>query len=206
MVGKFEVRKGSVQAIHAFLETFENHPDRTKVLLKCKFLSDVRSLSLHEIRSFLSPLFARYPMAASRIVLLDQGSVSMPGLYSGADVLLYPSLAEGVGLPLLEAMSMGLPSIVAPYTALLDYADKNTSVLLKDLGYGPMLDPFYGLTPETFGNAGIVTVEQVREGIKEAYEMTSKERLALSGASIEKAKEWTARNRAKDLLAIASSI
>jgi hypothetical protein len=95
---------------------------------------------------------------------------------------------------------------VAPYTALLDYADKNTSVLLKDLGYGPMLDPFYGLTPETFGNAGIVTVEQVREGIKEAYEMTSKERLALSGASIEKAKEWTARNRAKDLLAIASSI
>lgn len=204
MVGKFEVRKGSLQGIHAFLETFENHPDRTKVLLKCKFLSDVRSMSLHEIRSFLSPLFARFPMAASRVVLLDQGNLSMPALYAGADVLLYPSLAEGVGLPLLEAMSMGLPSIVAPYTALNDYADGETSVLLRDLGYAPMFDPFYGLTPDTFGEAGVVTVEQVKEGIQKAYEMSPKERAAMSQAAAEKAKSWTAYNRALELLALAA--
>lgn len=35
----------------------------------------------------------------------------MPRLYSIADVFLYPSLIEGFGLPILEAMSCGLPVV-----------------------------------------------------------------------------------------------
>jgi glycosyltransferase involved in cell wall biosynthesis len=36
----------------------------------------------------------------------------LPALYSGAEVFLYPSLYEGFGLPPLEAMACGTPSIV----------------------------------------------------------------------------------------------
>ena len=42
----------------------------------------------------------------------------LPGLYSGASLFLFPSLAEGFGLPLLEAMSCGLRSITSRNTSL----------------------------------------------------------------------------------------
>ncbi len=42
----------------------------------------------------------------------------LPGLYSGASLFLFPSLAEGFGLPLLEAMSCGLRAITSRNTSL----------------------------------------------------------------------------------------
>ena len=42
----------------------------------------------------------------------------LPALYSGADVFLYPSLFEGVGLPVLEAMSCGVPVIASRTSSL----------------------------------------------------------------------------------------
>jgi glycosyltransferase involved in cell wall biosynthesis len=42
----------------------------------------------------------------------------LPYVYSGADVFVYPSLFEGVGLPVLEAMACGVP-VVASHTSSL---------------------------------------------------------------------------------------
>ncbi len=42
----------------------------------------------------------------------------LPYLYNGADIFVYPSLFEGVGLPVLEAMSCGIPVITSNTTAL----------------------------------------------------------------------------------------
>ncbi len=42
----------------------------------------------------------------------------LAGLYSGASLFLFPSLAEGFGLPLLEAMSCGLRAITSNTTSL----------------------------------------------------------------------------------------
>ena len=42
----------------------------------------------------------------------------LAGLYSGASLFLFPSLAEGFGLPLLEAMSCGLKCITSNNTSL----------------------------------------------------------------------------------------
>lgn len=42
----------------------------------------------------------------------------LAGLYSGASLFLFPSLAEGFGLPLLEAMSCGLRSITSNNSSL----------------------------------------------------------------------------------------
>jgi len=46
-----------------------------------------------------------------RIGFVDE--VDLPALYRGAAFLLYPTLAEGFGLPLLEAMACGVPAIVS---------------------------------------------------------------------------------------------
>jgi glycosyltransferase involved in cell wall biosynthesis len=44
----------------------------------------------------------------------------LPSLYSEADVFIYPSLFEGVGLPVLEAMSCGVPVIASDSSSLTE--------------------------------------------------------------------------------------
>jgi len=44
--------------------------------------------------------------------------VDLPYLYSGAEVFLYPSLLEGFGLPILEAMACGVPVLTSNTTAM----------------------------------------------------------------------------------------
>lgn len=46
----------------------------------------------------------------------------LPALYTGADVFAYPSLYEGFGLPVLEAMACGTPVICANTSSLPEFA------------------------------------------------------------------------------------
>ncbi len=48
--------------------------------------------------------------------------VDLPALYSGADLFLFPSIYEGFGLPLLEAMGCGVPVITANISSLPEVA------------------------------------------------------------------------------------
>ena len=49
-------------------------------------------------------------------------SNQLPALYAGADAFVYPSLYEGFGLPLLEAMASGVPVLAADATSLPEVA------------------------------------------------------------------------------------
>jgi len=58
-----------------------------------------------------------------RIVHLDYVERShLPGLYRGADALLFPSWIEGFGLPLLEAMACGTPVVTSGRSAMAEVA------------------------------------------------------------------------------------
>jgi alpha-1,3-rhamnosyl/mannosyltransferase len=46
----------------------------------------------------------------------------LPGLYSGADAFLYPTLYEGFGLPVVEAMACGTPVLTSSNSALREIA------------------------------------------------------------------------------------
>jgi glycosyltransferase involved in cell wall biosynthesis len=46
----------------------------------------------------------------------------LPSLYRGADALIFPSLYEGFGLPLLEAMACGTPALTSNITAMPEVA------------------------------------------------------------------------------------
>lgn len=46
----------------------------------------------------------------------------LPALYAGADAFLFPTLMEGFGLPVLEAMAMGTPVLTSDVSSLPDVA------------------------------------------------------------------------------------
>ncbi len=61
--------------------------------------------------------------AKDRIIHLDYVERrQLAGLYSGADVFLFPSLLEGFGLPLLEAMACGTPVVTSNISAMPEVA------------------------------------------------------------------------------------
>jgi glycosyltransferase involved in cell wall biosynthesis len=55
-------------------------------------------------------------------LLSDVGDAALRGLYRSAGALAFPSLYEGFGLPLLEAMAEGLPALVGAAGALPELA------------------------------------------------------------------------------------
>jgi glycosyltransferase involved in cell wall biosynthesis len=78
------------------------------------YLSQVRGLQLHGHVRHLG-------------VVPDR---DLPGLYSAAACLAYPSLAEGFGLPILEAMACGTPVLTSACSAMAEVASE--AALLVD--------------------------------------------------------------------------
>jgi glycosyltransferase involved in cell wall biosynthesis len=79
----------------------------------------------------------------------------LPALYQGADVFVYPSIYEGFGLPVLEAMASGVPTITSNTTSLPEVAG-DAALLINPL------EPF-----EIFqGMEALATDPSLREELK----------------------------------------
>jgi glycosyltransferase involved in cell wall biosynthesis len=65
----------------------------------------------------------RKPELADRFVILGNvPDAELPSLYAASRAFIYPSLYEGFGLPVLEAMACGTPVVAADSSALPDVA------------------------------------------------------------------------------------
>ncbi len=63
-----------------------------------------------------------YPLIVTRQNLADISDIEIPLLYASAQALVYPSLYEGFGLPILEAMACGVPVITSHVGAMKEVA------------------------------------------------------------------------------------
>jgi glycosyltransferase involved in cell wall biosynthesis len=66
------------------------------------------------------PQFAAEAGLEGLVLLGHVPDVQLPGLYAGAEAFVLPSVYEGFGLPVLEAMAAGTPVVAADTTALPD--------------------------------------------------------------------------------------
>ncbi len=104
----------------------------------------------------------------------------LPALYAGASLFVFPSFYEGFGLPILEAMSAGVPVITANTSATPDTAG----------GAAKLVDPYNPLAIEA-AMRDLLTYPEQRQ------ELITKGRANL--------KRWSWRSSARRLLKIINS-
>jgi glycosyltransferase involved in cell wall biosynthesis len=80
----------------------------------------------------------------------------LPGLLAGADALLYPTLYEGFGLPVVEAMACGTPVLTSSTSALEEIA----------AGYAYLVDPM-DVDAVARGIVALATDEVLRADFRE---------------------------------------
>jgi len=111
MVADLSARKNQVNLIRAFSAFARRHPHHL-------LLAGRDSATAHSIREE-----ARRSSVGGRIHFLgyvpDQ---ELPRLYQQADLCVYPSLYEGFGLPVVEAMACGTPVVTSRVSALPEVA------------------------------------------------------------------------------------
>jgi glycosyltransferase-like protein len=117
-VGGIEERKNSVRLLEAFQQLLTIHPDAQLVIVGGASLLDHASYQ----QQFDRVLAANRVLEKTVIRLGAVPDAEMPSLYRLADALIFPSVKEGFGLVVLEAMASGIPVVtsrIAPFTEYL---------------------------------------------------------------------------------------
>jgi glycosyltransferase involved in cell wall biosynthesis len=80
------------------------------------------------------------PANAPDIVVIDEfvTEAQLPSLYAAADAYVLPTRGEGFGLPFLEAMAAGLPTIGTNWGGQLDFLDDDVGYLIDVDGLQPV--------------------------------------------------------------------
>ncbi len=104
-------RKNFAHVIKSFIDYVERTKDKNLNLVIAG-----KKLAGYDYLAECSDKLEKYK---DRIILTGYvDDEDLPALYSGASIFMYPSLYEGFGLPVLEAMQCGIPVITADNSSL----------------------------------------------------------------------------------------
>ena len=126
-IGGIEPRKNSLKLLQAFSEILKKHPQAQLIIAggetlfdyepyRLKFFDAVKQNKINIEKSLILPG-----------VIADQ---DMPVLYRCADAFVFPSVKEGWGLVLLEAIASGLPTITSNIPPFTEFLTDNTTLLV----------------------------------------------------------------------------
>ena len=130
-VGGIEPRKGSLTLLRAFAAARRALPERHPVLIVAggATLFDHRD----EIDRFHA-LRERLDLDGTVRVLGPVTDGQLEDLYRAADVFALPSVKEGFGLAVLEALAAGLPAVVSDLDVFQTYLADGDSALMAPVG------------------------------------------------------------------------
>lgn len=138
-IGKAEKRKGTSLVIQAFNEAFKgDRKIRLSLFIDNPHLRDFDAdMFLNEMKDSLK---LQYPIDNIDVRHFEQDIVSV---YNSHHAAVFASKAEGIGLPIVEAMACGLPTIVPFNSGITAYANDSNAILLKDLAVEDIDDPIF---------------------------------------------------------------
>lgn len=119
-VGTIEPRKNLVRLLHAFAELRQKHKLPHSLLLVGQ-----RGWKDEEVFATMEQLQLGDAVRFLGHVPLD----SLVALYNLADAMAFPSLYEGYGLPVIEAMACGTPVVTSPNGALQEVVGEAAEII-----------------------------------------------------------------------------
>lgn len=164
--GKAERRKSTEKLIRAFNEEFKNDPNIELVL----------SIWNHHIPNFnpytyIKNLNLKYGI--DNIVILPDkiNNYTKNFLLKKCDCAIYPSCAEGIGLPIVEAIEYELPIITCYNTGITEYInkDENMALLIDNLEEKPVYDPYFFPNEGEYGFWLEPSIDEIRKAMNYAY-------------------------------------
>jgi glycosyltransferase-like protein len=126
-VGGIEPRKNSIALLQAFMEILPDYPDAQLVIAGGATLFDYQAY-----RDEFFALAAQANVAIGRSLILP-GVLSdqeLPLLYRTADAFVFPSITEGWGLVILEAIASGLPVITSNQLPFTEFLNTEQAILI----------------------------------------------------------------------------
>jgi glycosyltransferase involved in cell wall biosynthesis len=164
----------------------KNEPALIKAFAKSNIDSKIKLLFTGNSTDELVTLINELNLA-ERIVF--QGFVDdndLPSLYRGALGLLFPSLYEGFGLPILEAMACGIPVLTSNVTSLPEVAG-DAALLIDPYSLDDMADGINQLVTDLdlrnlliergLTRVNMFTWEKVAERVQQVLEQVANEQI-----------------------------
>ena len=127
-IGGIEPRKNSCKLLEAFIELLKTYPQAQLIIAGGETLFDYEP---YRLKFFKLVQEHQLKIGESLIlpgVIVDQ---DLPVLYRCADAFVFPSVKEGWGLVLLEAIASGLPVITSNIPPFTEFLDQQSALLVN---------------------------------------------------------------------------
>jgi len=125
-VGGIEPRKNSIRLLEAFAQVRSQQPQAQLVI--------AGGATLFDYQPYRERFFQRAAALGVAEALVLPGvvpDVDLPSLYRCADVFCFPSVKEGWGLVVLEAIAAGLPVVTANETPFTEFLASEQAILVN---------------------------------------------------------------------------
>ena len=192
--GELSERKGTDLVYKAFTDEFANAKD-ARLILKCNKAVFFGANLGHPQIEYISATYSKKQM---REMLFK------------ADCCVFPTRGEGFGIPPLEAMATGLPTIVTNWSGPADFIDKDDTLYL-DYKMVPansmyMIYKDFFRPDETAGNWAEPSYEQLRYYMRWCYEHRKEAKDMGKKAAERVTREWLWSHKTAEFISLIDSL
>jgi glycosyltransferase-like protein len=126
-IGGIEPRKNSLKLLEAFIEVLNIHPQAQLIIAGGETLFDYEP---YRLKFFQLAQRNKIKIGESLILPGVMANEDIPVLYRCADAFVFPSIKEGWGLVLLEAIASKLPIITSNVPPFTEFLEKKSALLV----------------------------------------------------------------------------